>query len=60
MKKMLALVIATLFATLNANAADKLKVVYHVDEYERVPFMLNNIENHIKSVGSPENVEIVP
>ncbi|HTH94280.1 MAG TPA: DsrE family protein [Rhodocyclaceae bacterium] len=59
MKKILALAGAALLVTLNATAADKLKVVYHVDEYERVPFVLNNIENHIKGVGGPENVEII-
>ncbi len=37
----------------------KLKVVYHVDELEKVPFALGNIENHIKGVGGPDKVEII-
>ncbi|HTJ97922.1 MAG TPA: DsrE family protein [Rhodocyclaceae bacterium] len=55
--KILGLLLA-LFA-LHASAADKLKVVYHLTELERVPFVIGNIENHIKGVGGPENVEII-
>ncbi len=40
-------------------ADEKLKVVYHVSELEKVPFVLNNIKNHIKGVGGSDNVEIV-
>jgi len=40
-------------------AAEKLKVVYHVSELEKVPFVLTNIKNHINGVGGAENVEIV-
>ena len=40
-------------------AADKQRVVYHVSEAEKVNFALNNIRNHIKGVGGPDNVEIV-
>ena len=58
MKKGAAL-LALACTVLTANAAEKLKVVYHVTELERVPFVLGNIENHIKGVGGPENVEIV-
>lgn len=43
----------------SACAADKLKVVYHVSELEKVPFVLGNIENHVKGVGGPDNVEII-
>lgn len=40
-------------------AAEKLNVVYHVSEAEKVPFVLGNIQNHIDGVGGPENVHIV-
>lgn len=43
----------------SAVAAEKQRVVYHVADAEKVNFALNNIENHIKGVGGPENVEIV-
>lgn len=46
-------------ATATALAQDKLNVVYHVSEAERVPFVLNNIQNHIDGVGGPDNVHIV-
>ena len=44
---------------INAAAADKMDVVYHVSEAEKVNFALGNIKNHIKGVGGPENVNIV-
>lgn len=40
-------------------ASEPLKVVYHVTEAEKVPFVFDNIKNHIKGVGGPENVEII-
>jgi intracellular sulfur oxidation DsrE/DsrF family protein len=42
-----------------AVAADKLNVVYHVSDEAKVPFVLNNIQNHIDGVGGPENIHIV-
>lgn len=36
----------------------KLKVVYHLDEIEKVPFVLGNIQNHYDGVGGPDNVTI--
>ena len=57
--KNIAITFALAFVALTANAAEKLKVVYHVTEFERVPFVLGNIENHIKGVGGPGNVEII-
>ena len=54
---LLALAGATLFGP--AQAQEKLNVVYHVSEAERVPFVLGNIQNHIDGVGGPENVHIV-
>lgn len=49
----------TIDKPLSSVAAEKLKIVYHVTEAERVPFVLGNIENHIKGVGGPQNVEII-
>lgn len=46
-------------ASTTALAQDKLNVVYHVSEAERVPFVLNNIQNHIDGVGGPDKVHIV-
>jgi len=45
--------------TLTAQAAEKLKVVYHVADADKVNFALNNMRNHIKGVGGPDNVELV-
>lgn len=42
-----------------AEAGEKMKVVYHVADVEKVGFALGNMANHIKGVGGPENVEIV-
>lgn len=55
------LIPALLFAlaAIPALAAEKLDVVYHVSEAEKVPFVLGNIQNHIDGVGGPENVHIV-
>jgi hypothetical protein len=57
-KSIVALILAATFAT-GAFAADKMKVVYHVSELEKVGFALGNMANHITGVGGPENVEIV-
>ena len=42
-----------------AGTQEKTKVAYHLSEEGRVGFVLNNIRNHIKGVGGPENVDIV-
>ncbi len=42
-----------------AFAAEKLNVVYHVSEAEKVPFVLNNMQNHIDGVGGPEQIHLV-
>jgi hypothetical protein len=39
-------------------AGDKLKVVYHLSDAEKVNFVLGNIQNHIDGVGGPEHVTI--
>ncbi len=40
-------------------AGDRLDVVYHVSDEEKVGFTLNNIQNHIDGVGGPEKINIV-
>ena len=42
-----------------ATPKTKQKVVYHLSDAEKVPFVLSNIQNHIAGVGGPEYVEIV-
>jgi len=42
-----------------ALAGDKLDVVYHLTETEKVPFVLSNINNHIDGAGGPDKVNIV-
>jgi uncharacterized protein len=37
---------------------DKTKVVYHLNEFDRVHFVLGNIENHFEGVGGPDKVTI--
>lgn len=59
------LVLTGLAAGLSATSAhaaiakNKQKVVYHLSDAEKVPFVLSNIQNHIAGVGGPEYVEIV-
>ncbi len=38
---------------------ERQKVVYHVSEAKKVPFVLGNINNHLDGVGGPDRVEIV-
>ena len=49
-----------LLSTTAAKAAtpDKLKVVYHLNDADRVNFVLGNIRNHYDGVGGPANVTI--
>lgn len=49
----------TLVAALPAFAANKLNVVYHLADEDKVGFALGNIRNHINGAGGPENVHIV-
>jgi intracellular sulfur oxidation DsrE/DsrF family protein len=52
------------FAASRASAAGeatpsaKLKVVYHLNDLDRVSFALGNIQNHFDGVGGPDNVTI--
>jgi hypothetical protein len=36
----------------------KLKVVYHLNDLDKVSFALGNIQNHFDGVGGPDNVTI--
>ena len=45
-------------AATEAPAAGKLKVVYHLNDLDKVNFVLGNIENHFEGVGGPDNVTI--
>lgn len=52
------------FAASRANAATeatapaKLKVVYHLNDLDKVSFVLGNIQNHFDGVGGPDHVTI--
>jgi intracellular sulfur oxidation DsrE/DsrF family protein len=52
------------FAASRANAATeapatkKLKVVYHLNDLDKVNFVVGNIQNHLDGVGGPDNVTI--
>ena len=52
------------FAATRASAATeaapsaKLKVVYHLNDLDKVSFVLNNIQNHFDGVGGPDHVTI--
>ena len=55
---LLALALTLSLTAGNTIAADKLKVVYHVADEDKVSFALNNIQNHIDGVGGPDDIEI--
>ncbi len=50
------------FAASRAGAATetpgKLKVVYHLNDLDKVNFVLGNIQNHFDGVGGPDHVTI--
>jgi intracellular sulfur oxidation DsrE/DsrF family protein len=60
----LASTIGGTFAATKASAATetpvagKLKVVYHLNDLDKVNFVFNNIQNHFDGVGGPDNVTI--
>ena len=56
---LLALALTLSLTAGNTIAADKLKVVYHVADEDKVSFALNNIQNHIDGVGGPDDIEFV-
>jgi intracellular sulfur oxidation DsrE/DsrF family protein len=41
-----------------ATPSAKLKVVYHLNDLDKVNFALGNIQNHFDGVGGPDNVTI--
>ena len=52
-------VFATVFAAQRADAApDVAKVVYHLDDLDKVDFVLGNIRNHFVGVGGRDKVTI--
>lgn len=40
------------------SATGRLKVVYHLNDLDKVSFVLGNIQNHFEGVGGPDNVTI--
>ena len=56
--------IGAVFAASRAEAATetpatgKLKVVYHLNDLDKVSFVLGNIQNHFDGVGGPDHVTI--
>ena len=56
--------IGAVFAASRAQAATetpatgKLKVVYHLNDLDKVSFVLGNIQNHLDGVGGPDHVTI--
>ncbi|MBV9563016.1 MAG: DsrE family protein [Bradyrhizobium sp.] len=65
-RNMLQAAISTIGAFFTASGADaaapattgKLRVVYHLSDFDRANFVLVNIGNHVDGVGGPENVTI--
>jgi uncharacterized protein len=51
---------AALFSAARAHAAapDASKVVYHLDDLDKVEFVLGNIANHYSGMGGPDKVTI--
>ena len=45
-------------AATEAPAANRLKVVYHLSDLDKVSFVIGNIQNHLDGVGGPDNVTI--
>ena len=59
MKNILSVLVLMLAINSVALAGEKLNVIYHLSDAEKVSFVLNNIRNHIDGVGGPDNVNIV-
>ena len=45
-------------AATETSASDRLKVVYHLSDLDKVAFVLGNIQNHLDGVGGPDHVTI--
>jgi uncharacterized protein len=54
-----ALTAARANAAADASTPDAAKVVYHLNDLDKVGFVLGNIRNHYDGVGGPERVSIV-
>ena len=53
------LLAATGVTAAQASAApDKLRVVYHLSDSDKVNFVLGNMQNHIKGVGGPDKIAL--
>jgi intracellular sulfur oxidation DsrE/DsrF family protein len=39
-------------------AAPSIKVVYHLSDADKAPFVLSNIANHLNAIGRPEDADI--
>ena len=55
--------LGAVFATATVSRAqvatpDKSKVVYHLNDSDKVQFVINNIENHFEGMGGPDRVTI--
>lgn len=55
--------IGAVFAASRASATteappERLKVVYHLDDLDKVNFVIGNIQNHLDGVGGPDHVTI--
>ena len=56
--------VGAVFAASRADAATetpatgKLKVVYHLNDLDKVAFVLGNIQNHFDGVGGPDHVTL--
>ncbi len=53
-----ALAAARAGAATDTAPAAKLKVVYHLNDLDKVAFVLGNIQNHFDGVGGPDHVTI--
>jgi uncharacterized protein len=45
-------------AATESGSPEKLKVVYHLADLDKVHFVLGNIQNHVDGVGGPDHVTI--
>ena len=45
-------------AAAEAPPTSKLKVVYHLNDLDKVSFVVGNIQNHLDGVGGPDHVTI--
>ncbi len=53
-----ALFAARASAATEAAPSARLKVVYHLNDLDKVSFVLGNIQNHLDGVGGPDHVTI--